>query len=63
MGQEVGKCMISDQGLDKFIKLYEQKYAIKLDREKAFDAGCNDYIAKPLSPTLLRNLIIKYFVN
>lgn len=37
MGQEVGKRMISDQGLDKFIKLYEQKYAIRLDREKAFD--------------------------
>lgn len=27
--------MISDVGLDKFIKLYEQKYSIRLDREKA----------------------------
>lgn len=28
--------MISDQGLQKFIDLYEQKYAIKLNRQEAF---------------------------
>lgn len=29
--------MTSDTGLDKFIRLYEKKYGIKLDRDKALD--------------------------
>ena len=33
------------------------------DREKSIDAGCNDYIAKPIKKEQLRNLIKKYFGN
>jgi len=29
--------MISDEGLEKFIKLYERKYSIKLTRQEAFN--------------------------
>ncbi|MCD4694231.1 hypothetical protein K8R62_02630 [bacterium] len=29
--------MISDKGLNKFIKLYEQKYSVKLKKQEAFD--------------------------
>jgi len=29
--------MISEQGLDKFIKLYEQKYSVKLKRQEALN--------------------------
>ena len=29
--------MISDKGLDKFIKLYEQKYSVKLEKQEAFN--------------------------
>jgi len=29
--------MTLDTGLDKFIRLYEKKYDIKLDRDKALD--------------------------
>jgi len=29
--------MISEQGLNKFITLYEKKYAIKLNRQEAFN--------------------------
>jgi CheY-like chemotaxis protein len=36
-------------------------YALSGDREKAIDAGCNDYIAKPIKKEELRNLINKYF--
>ena len=31
------------------------------DREKSLDAGCNDYIAKPINKTELDSLIQKYF--
>jgi hypothetical protein len=37
MGRETERPMTSDTSLDKFIKLYEQKYGIKLDRDKALD--------------------------
>lgn len=29
--------MISDKGLNKFIKLYEQKYSVRLKRQEAFN--------------------------
>ncbi|MDA3840556.1 MAG: hypothetical protein PF572_05715 [Patescibacteria group bacterium] len=29
--------MISDQGLNKFIKLYEQKYSVKLKKQEALN--------------------------
>jgi len=29
--------MISEEGLQKFIDLYEQKYSVKLTRQEAFD--------------------------
>jgi hypothetical protein len=31
------KNMISDQGLNKFIKLYEQKYSVKLKKQEALN--------------------------
>ncbi|HYX07005.1 MAG TPA: ATP-binding protein, partial [Bacteroidales bacterium] len=36
-------------------------YAISGDREKAIEAGCNDYISKPINKTKLQILIQKYF--
>ena len=33
------------------------------DREKALDAGCNNYISKPINKTELLTLIQKYFKN
>jgi hypothetical protein len=29
--------MVSEDGLQKFIELYEEKYSVKLDRQLAFD--------------------------
>jgi PAS domain S-box-containing protein len=36
-------------------------YGFPGDWEKAIEAGCNDYITKPISKTLLIGLILKYF--
>ncbi len=33
------------------------------NREEAIEAGCNDYITKPIDRALLKNLIIEFFEN
>lgn len=38
-------------------------YGMPGEQEKAIDAGCNDYIAKPLDIGLLKGLIQKHFKN
>jgi CheY-like chemotaxis protein len=35
-------------------------YALEGDREKALNAGCNDYISKPIKAAALLELISKY---
>jgi len=37
-------------------------FAFDDDRMKALDAGCNDYLTKPLSAVLLKQTIAKYLV-
>ena len=32
-----------------------------MDRDKAFEAGCDDYMAKPIMAPALREMIKKYF--
>jgi CheY-like chemotaxis protein len=39
------------------IVIAQSDYGLKGDREKAIEAGCNDYIAKPIKMTLLMELI------
>jgi len=36
-------------------------FGLSGDRQKAIDAGCTDYIAKPINITLLKAMIRKYF--
>ena len=36
-------------------------YALKGDKEKAIEAGCNDYITKPFGKAIFADLIKKYF--
>jgi len=38
-------------------------YTSKKDKEKAFEAGCDDYISKPLDEKILNSLILKYLKN
>ncbi|HKI88072.1 MAG TPA: response regulator, partial [Draconibacterium sp.] len=40
--------------------IIQTAYAMKTDMEKAFQAGCDDYLSKPLSLRLLKEKIKKY---
>ena len=37
-------------------------FAFDDDRVKALEAGCNDYLTKPLSAPLLKETIVKYLI-
>ncbi len=38
--------------------IIQTAYAMKGDKEKAFDAGCDDYISKPISLKILKEKIV-----
>ncbi len=42
------------------IIIAQTAYAFAGDSEKALEAGCNDYISKPINKTLLFELIRKH---
>jgi len=46
---------------NKVIILAQTAFGLSGDREKAIEAGCNDYIAKPINNQKLVSLIQKYF--
>ncbi|HKI90344.1 MAG TPA: PAS domain S-box protein, partial [Draconibacterium sp.] len=43
--------------------IIQTAYAMKTDMEKAFQAGCDDYLSKPLSLSILKEKIKKYVEN
>jgi CheY-like chemotaxis protein len=46
---------------NKVIIIAQTAYALSGDREMAIEAGCNDYISKPIKNDELIELINKYF--
>jgi hypothetical protein len=47
----------------EIIIIAQTAFGLSSDREKAIEAGCNDYISKPLNLAFLRELIQKHFEN
>jgi len=45
------------------IIIAQTAFGLTGDREKAIEAGCNDYIVKPINKEELLSLIQKYFKN
>lgn len=45
----------------KVVIIAQTAYGLSVDREKAIEAGCNDFIAKPTNKVKLLSLIQKYF--
>ena len=43
------------------IIIAQTSYGLTGDREKSIEAGCNDYITKPINKPELDSLIQKYF--
>jgi CheY-like chemotaxis protein len=43
------------------IIIAQTAYALNGDREKALEAGCNDYISKPVNMDLLNDILKKLF--
>ena len=43
----------------KVIIIAQTAYGLTGDREKALEAGCDDYISKPFNHALLNNIVMK----
>lgn len=60
-GYEVTRRIRRDATLDHIPIIAVTSYALSGDDQKAFDAGCDGYLTKPVSPRLLLAKIKEYF--
>ena len=59
-GLELTRRLRADPSLDDVIILALTAYAMKADEQKALDAGCDGYIAKPLDTRSLPDVVRAY---
>ena len=59
-GYTVAKELRKNYDLNNIPIIAVTSYAMTGDREKAFEAGCNDYISKPFSQETFMELMKKY---
>ncbi len=59
-GLELTRRLKADPGKKNIIILALTAYAMKGDEEKAFAAGCDGYITKPIDPDTLPSVVAKH---
>ena len=47
----------------KMVIIAQTAYGLSGDREKAIEAGCNDYVAKPVDEIELKKILKKYITE
>jgi CheY-like chemotaxis protein len=59
-GLELTRRLKADPATHDITVIAVTAYAMKGDQEKAFEAGCDDYVTKPIDTRALPELIAKY---
>jgi CheY-like chemotaxis protein len=59
-GLELTRRLKADPATRDITVIAVTAYAMKGDQEKAFEAGCDDYVTKPIDTRALPELIAKY---
>lgn len=59
-GLELTRRLKADPTTKQIAVIAVTAYAMKGDREKAFEAGCDDYVTKPIDTRALPQLIARY---
>lgn len=62
-GFELTRLLKRDPGMSDVVIVALTAYAMKGDQERALEAGCDGYIAKPLDPRALPALIADYLTG
>jgi CheY-like chemotaxis protein len=62
-GWEIARRMKADAVLKKIPIIGLSAHAMRGDREKALEAGCDDYLTKPLDDSLLFQKLSHYLAN
>ena len=62
-GYEAARAIKSNPELKHIMIIAVTSYALGGDEDKAYDSGCDDYIAKPFRPKLLLEKVEKYLAE
>jgi two-component system cell cycle response regulator DivK len=59
-GYEAAETIKADPDLRHIPIIAVTSYALSGDEEKAFEAGCDEYVTKPFRPKVLLEIVEKY---
>jgi CheY-like chemotaxis protein len=60
-GMEVLEALKADPATEQIPVIALTAQAMKGDRQRMIEAGCSDYISKPIEPDLVKKTIAKWF--
>jgi two-component system cell cycle response regulator DivK len=62
-GYDAATAIKSDPALESIPIIAVTSYAFSGDEKKAYESGCDDYVAKPFKPKLLLEKVERYLVD